>query len=403
MTAVERVVGSGPGAEAFAGMTIIDADTHLTEPHDLWTSRAPKGWEERLPRVVDIDGEATWVFDGARLFRAGAMGVVSRDGRKVPGTEFFRWVLDDVHPGAYSIPERLEVMDSLGIWAQIVYPNAVGLGSQRFVRASDPDARLMAVKIYNDAMAEMQEASGGRLAPMGAIPWWDVAAAVGETERIDALGLHGINTTSAPQEHGFPDLGDRHWDPVWEAASGCSLPVNFHIGASDSAMDWFGSSPWESLGADQKLGVGSAMLYLNNAKVLANLLYSGVLERFPALNVVSVESGVGWIPFVLEALDYGVGEMAPGAMDYLSMAPSEYFRRQVYACFWFERAGLTGAIEALGAGHVLFETDFPHPTCTYPDGLQIAAEALAQVKDRETRVGVMGGNAARLYHLPLPG
>ncbi len=135
-------------------------------------------------------------------------------------------------------------------------------------------------------------------------------------------------------------------------------------------MDWFGSSPWESLGPDQKLGVGSAMLYLNNAKVLANLLYSGVLERFPALNVVSVESGVGWIPFVLEALDYGVGEMAPGAMDYLSMAPSEYFRRQVYACFWFERAGLAGAIEALGPGHLLFETDFPHPTCTYPDGLR---------------------------------
>jgi uncharacterized protein len=168
-------------------------------------------------------------------------------------------------------------------------------------------------------------------------------------------------------------------------------------------MDWFGSSPWESLGADQKLGVGSAMLYLNNAKVLANLLYSGVLERFPALSVVSVESGVGWIPFVLEALDYGVGEMAPGAMDYLSMAPSEYFRRQVYACFWFETAGLTGAIEALGPGHVLFETDFPHPTCTYPDGLHIAAEALGQVADREIRAGVMGGNAARLYRLPLPG
>jgi uncharacterized protein len=296
----------------------------------------------------------------------------------------------------------LEVMDDLGIWAQIVYPNAVGLGSQRFVRSSDPAVRLMAVAIYNDAMAEMQEASGGRLAPMGAIPWWDVAAAVVETERIAALGLHGINTTSAPQEHGLPDLGDRSWDPVWEAASGCSLPVNFHIGASDSAMDWFGSAPWESLGADQRLGVGSAMLYLNNAKVLANLLYSGVLERFSALNVVSVESGVGWIPFVLEALDYGVGEMAPGAMDYLSMAPSDYFRRQVYSCFWFERAGLAGAIEALGAGHLLFETDFPHPTCTYPDGLDIAAEGLGPVTDRETRAGIMGGNAARLYHLPLP-
>ncbi|HUJ64751.1 MAG TPA: hypothetical protein VLX59_04380, partial [Acidimicrobiales bacterium] len=65
---------TGSADEAFAGMTIVDADTHLTEPHDLWSSRAPKGWAERLPRVVEMDGEATWVFDGSRLFRAGAMG-----------------------------------------------------------------------------------------------------------------------------------------------------------------------------------------------------------------------------------------------------------------------------------------------------------------------------------------
>jgi predicted TIM-barrel fold metal-dependent hydrolase len=127
-----------------------------------------------------------------------------------------------------------------------------------------------------------------------------------------------------------------------------------------------------------------------------------VLERFPDLAIVSVESGAGWIPFLLQALDYGVGEMAPDAMDYLSMAPSDYFRRQMYACFWFERDGIEQVVDTIGTGHLMFETDFPHPTCTYPDGLDYAAAALRKVTDPSARADIMGGNAARLYGLPLP-
>jgi len=216
------------------------------------------------------------------------------------------------------------------------------------------------------------------------------------------MGLRGLNTTSAPHEHGLPDLGERYWDPVWEAASDLGLPINFHIGASESAMAWFGSTPWPSLHDDARLGLGSALIYLHNAGVIGNLIYAGVLERFPALQVVSVESGVGWIPFLLQALDHQIGEMAPGAMDHLRMLPSDYFRRQMHSCFWFERRGLKEALEAVGWQHLMFETDYPHPTCTYPDGLEVAAEALSSVDDPEVRRGIMGGNAARLYRIPLP-
>ncbi len=103
----------------------------------------------------------------------------------------------------------------------------------------------------------------------------------------------------------------------------------------------------------------------------------------------------------MQALDYQISEMAPGAMDYLSLSPSEYFRRPIHSCFWFERHGIDEAIEALGSGHLMFETDFPHPTCTFPDGLDYAAAALADV-DEAVRRDVMGANAARLYRLPLP-
>jgi predicted TIM-barrel fold metal-dependent hydrolase len=166
-------------------------------------------------------------------------------------------------------------------------------------------------------------------------------------------------------------------------------------------MSWFGSSPWPSHGDDQKLAIGSTMMYLTNAKVLTNLIISGLLERHPTLKFVSVESGVGWIPFLLKALDYQVGEMTPGSMDNLSMSPSEYFRRQIHSCFWFERSGIAEAIESVGADHLMFETDFPHPTCIYPDGLDYADAALQGVDD-DTIAGIMGLNAARLYRIPLP-
>ena len=378
-------------------MRVIDADSHLTEPHDLWTSRAPAAWRDRVPRVVDVKEHPTWVVDDVPIGRASASSVIARDGTKVRGPAFLGWSIDDAHPGAHSVPERLAAMDEQGIWGQIVYPNTFGFGGQGLQKVADEELRLLTARIYNDAMAEIQETSGGRLLPMAVIPWWDVDASVAEAARArDELGLHGINTTTSPHHHGLPDLGTPHWDPLWDACEDLNLPVNFHIAAAESDLAWFGTVSWPSLGLDQKLGLGSAMLYLNNAGVLANLIYAGVLERHPRLQVVSVESGVGWIPFMMQALDYQLGEMSAAAADTLSMAPSDYFRRQIHACFWFEREGIDRVVEVLGHRNLLFETDFPHPTCTYPNGLAIAADALAGLDDAVV-ADLMGGNAARVY------
>lgn len=386
----------------FEDVCIIDADTHLTEPHDLWTSRAPASFRDRVPQVINDNGVPMWVVDGVQIGKAGGAAVVKADGSKALGAQFFGLNIEDVHAGAYSITDRLATMDELGIWAQVVYPNTFGLGGQTFAKLADPEIRLLTVTIFNDALAEMQDISGGRLVPMAALPWWDLDTAVAEVQRAHGLGLRGINTTTAPHQHGLPDLGTEYWNPLWEVCCDLEMPVNFHIGAAESDIAWFGTVGWPSLGMDQKLAVGSSMLYLNNAACLANMIFSGVLERFPTLQIASVESGVGWFPFMMQALDHQANELPPRALDYLSMAPSGYFKRQIHACFWFEQTGLDRAIEALGADHIMFETDYPHPTCTYPNGLDIAAGALSRIQDPEVRRKLMGGNAARLYRIDLP-
>jgi predicted TIM-barrel fold metal-dependent hydrolase len=249
-------------------------------------------------------------------------------------------------------------------------------------------------------MLEIQEESKGRLLPMPLLPWCDIDASVAEAHRCAGNGFRGVNMCSDPQVRGLPDLGDRAWDPLWEACCEHQLPVNFHIGASETSLTWFGTSPWPSQDDERKLAIGSAMMYLSNARVIANMIYAGVLERFPDLRLVSVESGVGWLPFFLESLDYQQTESAPHSIDELSMKPSDYFRRQIYGCFWFEIPLLPLVLETLGDDRVMFETDYPHPTCLYPDPLARVATLADRVGATSLRK-VLQDNAAELYRIPL--
>jgi uncharacterized protein len=387
--------------DMLADIRVIDVDTHFSEPLDLWTSRAPARYKDRVPQMKETGGQFVWTIEGdLSMGNPCASSVIAPNGGKAKGLEFMGWRVGDVHPGCSQTKARLKVMDESGIWAQIVYPNVLGFGGQGPSAKVDPGLRLVCTQIYNDAAAEMQADSGGRLLPMALLPWWDVHLSVAEAERCRAMGMRGVNINSDPHRHGMPDLSGDYWTPLWEYCSDAGLPVNFHIGASDASTSWFADSSWPSLTPETKLALGSTMLFLSNARVLANLIASGLLERFPRLNFVSVESGIGWIPFILEALDYSIRESGAGASGALSMAPIDYFRRQVYACFWFEHHDLVAQVRRVGVDNVMFETDFPHPTCLYPDPLERGAGVLAEFTAEERRK-VFSANAARLYAVTL--
>jgi predicted TIM-barrel fold metal-dependent hydrolase len=93
-----------------------------------------------------------------------------------------------------------------------------------------------------------------------------------------------------------------------------------------------------------------------------------------------------------------MSENAPEQLDALSMKPSEYFKRNLYATFWFERTNLPTLVESVGADRILFETDFPHPTCLYPKPLDIVAEKMS-VLTPDVQRKILGENAAKLYRL----
>jgi predicted TIM-barrel fold metal-dependent hydrolase len=393
-----------PYKEPIVALKIIDADTHLTEPHDLWTRRAPAKWKEQVPQVKMLDGQMSWVIDGSKSIGTGAHpnSAILKNGTKVRDLDqFLKLKFADVHPGSSSVKERLAVMDEAGIHAQIVYPNILGFGGQAAAKVN-LELREVCVRIYNDAMAELQEESAQRLFPMALLPWWDVQAAAQETARCADMGLRGININSDPHFHAdesgkkIPDLGTQYWDPLWEVCVDRKMPVNFHIGASETSIDWMGQQGWPSLPRDLRSGISGAMIFFNNGKVVSNLIYCGALDRFPELKFVSVESGVGWVPFLMEALEYQLKEIA--ATKRFDLTPGEYFARNFYACFWFEQKDLSDTLRRVGVDNVLFETDFPHPTSLFP--IDRLPERLAGLTEGE-RSKVMSLNAARLYRIGI--
>jgi predicted TIM-barrel fold metal-dependent hydrolase len=380
---------------------VIDADTHMTEQHDLWTSRAPATLKDRVPRVAKIDGAAQWVVEGdVVLGRAGAGGVVDTHGRKGRSFEgLYEWEIEQGHAASHDPVARVRLLDEIGIWAQIVFPGVVGLGGQNLGDlVEDVALRNVCLEIFNDANAEMQTNSDDRLLPMAILPAWDIAACVREVERAHGLGLRGVNLTSDPQDLGSPDLANRAWDPLWEACGALAMPVHFHIGASLTTMNFFGNYPWESHDDDTKLAIGGALLFIGNARVVVNMICSGMFDRYPELKIVSVESGTGWIPFILEALDYEMDENAPAAKAALSLLPSEYFKQNIYATTWFEHRNLASLVESVGEDNIMFETDFPHPTCLYPAPLKTAEHNFAELSV-EVQRKILGENAAKLYKL----
>ena len=391
-------------SNCFGGRKVIDVDTHLTEPHDLWTSRAPAALRDRVPQVKEINGKRSWVIDGGIVIGEGAnpSSTIASDGSKWPGLDFLSRSIEECHPASYSARERVHMLDQLGIAAQILYPNILGFGGQNAAKV-DPELRAACIKIYNDAMVDFQRESGQRIFPMALLPWWDPKLAAKEAERVHGLGLRGVNINSDPHTHKgldgqqLPNLGHAFWDPMWDTCSGLDMSVNFHIGASDQSMDWLGSQYWPGMEFELAMGIGGAMMFINNGRVMANLIFSGLLDRYEKLTFVSVESGLGWIPFILETLDMQYVETGARTQK-LRRKPSEYFTSNFLACFWFERKNLSATIRQVGVDNVMFETDFPHPVCLYP--IDNVESAMADLTDAEKNK-VFSGNASRVYKIDL--
>jgi uncharacterized protein len=376
---------------------VIDVDTHLTEPPDTWTRSFPASMHDKVPHIERVDGRDTWMVNGDRIGSPGFYSMAGHDGimpASIPET------YDDIAPAMYDPHARLEFLDREGIDAQILYPNVGGFGNGYFLRLGDRELVAQCVRAYNDFLTDWCSADRDRLIPITALPFWDLDLALAEMERCIGLGHRAINFCNQPQDYGMPPLAHTHWDPIWAMAQEAGIPVNFHVGGGSMGTQFEDTA---GMGWMTNFAKVSSLIFMDNMRCMADLIFGGVCHRFPDLKLVSVESGAGWLPAAMETFDWQWQNGGPRLEhpEY-DLLPSEYFERQVYGCFWFETQAALDAI-ARFPDNIFFETDYPHPTCQHP-GPQTparrprdyAASLFAGVPD-EVTTKILSSNAARVY------
>ncbi|MEO5841327.1 MAG: amidohydrolase family protein [Acidimicrobiales bacterium] len=384
-----------------AHIQVIDVDTHVTEPRDLWSSRLPNKYLERAPRVeVDVEsGLKRWIVgDFALSPEAQSCHAGWREFHPS-----FPPTLEEADPAGWDAHARLKRMDEHGIFAQMLYPNLLGFQFYAFMDMGDIDLSLACVRAYNDFQTDFCSADPRRLIPIANLPIWDVPASVRELERCAAAGHRGINFGVEMERLGFPPLKSGHWDPLLAAAQDLNLPVTFHIGFQVGTKKTSLERRALAMADPVEGAKHTALLFAGNMNGIAEVIMGGICARFPRLKFVSVESGYGYVPFLLEALDWQFRNSAARSIRSDWLLPSEFFRRQMYATFWFEQ-GIHRQID-LYPDNVMFESDFPHPTSLSPGPGSIAQSAkdtiianLAALDDATLRK-VLHETAASVYGL----
>jgi predicted TIM-barrel fold metal-dependent hydrolase len=388
-----------------SSMPIIDTDTHVTEPPDLWDRFLPSKWkDDPLRPHVEWDdkvGQDRWIVGGHPLTTVAYFAYA--------GWKEFAPAhppsLEQADAGSWDPHVRLERMDEYGIWAQVLYPNIIAFQTFAFFdKQMSPQLSLDCVRAYNDFLVDFAAADPRRLVPIMMVPFWDLEATYAEIERAASIGHKGILFASRMELAGVPPLHDPHWSKMFSMAEEMGQSVNFHVGFSEMRGDDFVRRV-SALG-DEHSRLSSVSM-LSNARAVADVICSGICHRHPDLKIVSVESGAAWLPYLAEALDWHWKSFGATIHRPDMELPSFYLRRQIYGTFWFESEVLARMADLL-PDNIMFETDYPHPNSLSPGPASFAETPRATIEravaglDEALVRKLLYETAANVYQLDVP-
>jgi predicted TIM-barrel fold metal-dependent hydrolase len=274
-------------------------------------------------------------------------------------------------------------MDLDGVEADVIYTT---LGFRQFW-LTDAALQRACFRVYNDWLAEYCAYAPKRLAGLALISLYDIDEGVKELRRCAARGLRGATIwASPPAERPYSSTD---YDPFWAAAQELAMPLSLH------SITGMGAESRLAIKQPLDRYVRSAVLCHEVQRTLVVLIFSGVLERFPHLKLVSAENEVGWVPFFLQKLDQAQEEYRYLYPNPLKLTPTEYFRRQIFATFIDDRVGVASR-EFIGVENIMWSSDYPHTVSTWPHSREVVERDFKGVPEKERRQ-IVRENAARLY------
>ena len=340
---------------------IISSDNHVFEPPDLWTTRIDSKFKGREPHMVRMeDGSDRWITDGIRGQRmsGGAQtGVRFEAPEKLSGLFTF----DDVRPGGYIPEEQVKDMDIDGVDVSILYPT---VGLQLFCTVPDSELLSATFRAYNDWLAEFCKPFPTRLKGIAMVNVDDVQDGVSELERTAKMELAGAMITIYPPEDKPYD--SPIYESLWAAAQDLEMPLSLHLTTNRPG-------PGQQY-ADLETVKMSFFCNTNHwvRMSLADIIYSGVFERYPKLMVGSVEQELSWVPHFLDRLDYNYTQRATRKDSRLGgdALPSDFYYSNVFLGFQEDALGIRDR-HIIGVDNILWGSDYPHAESTFPRSMEI--------------------------------
>jgi predicted TIM-barrel fold metal-dependent hydrolase len=340
---------------------LISADSHVSEDGNLWVDRLPAKYKDAAPRFPVRDQGGTGRFEGKS--------------------------------GGWDPRERLKEMATDGVSAEVLYPT-LGL---RLFGMDDAELQEACFRVYNDWLLDYCSVALDRLLGVACISAYNIDNAVAEMERTRKAGMVSAMIWQAPH----PDLPfkSEHYNKLWAASQDLDMPISLHILTGHNySKDGLGNT-------GQRAGVehyrGSVNLKTFDAiNAFFDLIFYGVLERYPKLRLVNVENEVGWIPFFLQQWDYYYRRFGATNPPPITMKPSEYFFRQIYVTFFDDASGGHN-FDWWGTDNCMWSNDYPHPNSTWPHSRDVIARDLGHLS-ADVRKKLVCDNVARLFDLKVP-
>jgi len=376
---------TSPSEDQFARPTrrygLISADGHLNEPDDVWTRRLEQKYLDRAPRIARFSEGDAWVVEGVEAPLP--FGWRTCAGKRPDQMQ--DWVrFEDISPGNYDPAARLRDLDLDRTDAEVLFPGTpvIAVTGMR-----DPDFHHALVRAYNDWVSEFCSYAPDRLGGTVLLPNRGVDEAVAEVKRTATMpGFVAFLLKCYP--HGNTVVGEQD-DPLWAAIEESGMPVTIHVSLSDALPS--------KQSAASLPGTGH---FYDAPRRMLELIFSGVLDRFPGLQFVLTEVDCGWVPYFVRQADdnylrHAQSDLRSAGVD---RPPSEYIREHFSFTFITDSFGLESR-HAIGVDRMMWSSDYPHITSDWPFSWRTINAAFENVPLEEKRM-ILSENAERLFRFP---
>ena len=373
---------------------LISSDNHVFEPPDMWTSRIKPEYRDRCPRVVDSEKGPVWVVEDRTQqgFGQGAQaGLRFEESEHL--SSFGEW--EDVRPGGYDPLEAVKDMDIDGVDVSLLYPS---IGLLLYYNTRDSGLFTEVCRVYNDWLGEYCSAAPERLRGIAMLNVDDVEVGIREMERCAKTGqFAGAMIPVYPPESKRYELPD--YEPLWAAAQDMDMPLGLHITTvrMDAQQYEYQHMTGNSLSLSKRLLINCDHWIKMS---LSDIMLAGVFDRYPKLQVGSVEHELSWVPYFLMKMDWHYRDTPTGRDAYQlknAALPSDVFRQNIFVDIQEDAVGIE-LRHKIGVDNILWGSDYPHIESTFPKSREILDDILRDCTEEEKQK-IVGGNAARIYRL----